>query len=138
MGFSTDSWDLGFQDESILSLERGGLSTQLHDRPVGREARVACPSSRKEQIFPTHFFSPCPSPPCRTTSDFLAIFQHVVRKSCYDLVFQPVFLTCCCNLLFNLLFHFYFVSTFIFFIVSSFLSFPCAADWAEITSRRPV
>jgi hypothetical protein len=95
MGFSTDSWDLGFQDESILSLERGGLSTQLHDRPVGREARVACPSSRKEQIFPTHFFSPCPSPPCRTTSDFLAIFQHVVRKSCYDLVFQPVFLTCC-------------------------------------------
>ena len=41
--------DLGFQDESILSIDRGGLSTQLHGRPVGRETRVACPSSRKEQ-----------------------------------------------------------------------------------------
>ena len=43
----TDSWDLGFQDESILSLDRGGAETQLHGRSVGSEARGARPSRKK-------------------------------------------------------------------------------------------
>ena len=44
----TDSWDLGFEDESILSLDRGGAETQLHGRSVGREARGARPSGKEK------------------------------------------------------------------------------------------
>jgi hypothetical protein len=91
MGFSTDSWDLGFQDESILSLDRGGLSTQLHDRPVGREARVACPSSRKEQIFPTHFFLHAHHRHAARQVTFLRFFNMLLEKVvmiwCFNLFF---------------------------------------------------
>ena len=45
----TDSWDLGFQDESILSLDRGGAETQLHGRSVGSEARGARPCRKKKK-----------------------------------------------------------------------------------------
>ena len=45
----TDSWDLGFQDESILSLDRGGAETQLHGRSVGSEARGARPSRKRNK-----------------------------------------------------------------------------------------
>merc|ERR1711965_341211 len=45
----TDSWDLGFQDESILSLDRGGAEKQLHGRAVGSEARGARPCRKKKK-----------------------------------------------------------------------------------------
>ena len=45
----TDSWDLGFQYESILSLDRGGTETQLHGRSMGSEARGARPCRKKHK-----------------------------------------------------------------------------------------
>ena len=47
MSHMTDSWDLGFQDESILS---SGRKMQGGKQPrVWRGARVVSPSSRKER-----------------------------------------------------------------------------------------